>query len=337
MSLPAQPGIHHHDGWFPSAGTDAERIAFIQQALNLPDSTHKMRLKQMAGGITNTVYLFESSAGRQVVRVYGNRTDVIIDREAELRNIATIGFISVLATFANGIIVTYQDGRAIDLPMMGDSLISSGIASVVAKFHKVTIGLPGHRNEIFDKIETFLGGLNPAIVDVFEFRARLQRMRVDLEKELHDSQLALCHNDLLAGNILWDGDAREIRVVDFEYCLWTWPEFDIANHFFEWCGFECDMSRFPSVERQKEWIGIYLTHLKGENPDAGTVDRWQRRVEMLVPLSGLFWGYWGFFQDQNSEVQFPYGEYAKIRTMLAELRLPLPEGHEFLAAPLVQV
>jgi ethanolamine kinase len=60
---------------------------------------------------------------------------------------------------------------------------------------------------------------------------------VKLEKELKtikESKFHLCHCDLLATNIVLD--KSKVEFIDFEYSCYTWFEYDIANHFFEWCG-----------------------------------------------------------------------------------------------------
>jgi ethanolamine kinase len=91
------------------------------------------------------------------------------------------------------------------------------------------------------------------------------------------------------------------------------------------------------VQQQKRFLRIYLEHLYGRKPTEEVVDDWQRKVALCVPASGLFWGSWAFFQAENSDVDFPYLEYAKVRTMVSESELPLPEGHEWTNGPLVRV
>jgi ethanolamine kinase len=332
-------GIPHSESLFPFNSTPSKQVAFLLRALGLPADCPEAHLKKLSGGFTNAVYSFECPQQRYVVRVYGNSTELIINRREEIENILKIGFTSVYATFPNGLIVSYQKGCPMDVPMMADPEISDKVAATLARLHRVTLAETGHANELFGRIGRFLDGLDPSRpgLDVAELRRRVEALRRETEKELSDSVIVLCHCDLLAGNLLWDEDAATVNIIDYEYSDWTWPEFDIANHFFEWCGFECELARFPSIAQQKTFIRRYLTVLFGKQPTDAEVDEWQRRVALCVPASGIFWGTWGFFQDQNSAVKFPYLEYGKIRTMVAEYSLPLPEGHCLRAEPLVRL
>jgi ethanolamine kinase len=302
-----------------------------------------MSLHQWTGGITNKVFLFSTAHNKYVVRVFGKNTDAIIDRDQEVENIQIIGFMSLYARFGNGIVVSYQNGRVVDTAMMGDWLVSEQIAILLAKMHRRTLNMEGkgatHENQIFHKTLKFIACLKPSCGtdDREDLEKKTQALSESLEKEMANVPILLCHNDLLANNILWDGETRTVSFIDYEYSGWTWPHFDIANHFFEWCGFECDMSRYPTVFQQKRFIRTYLEHLLGEVPDDIVVEDWRQKVEKLVRLSGLFWGTWALFQDQNSDVQFPYRHYGKTRLMLMEKDLPLAEDDEMRNSPLVRV
>ena len=71
------------------------------------------------------------------------------------------------------------------------------------------------------------------------------------------------HNDALAGNILYDktadGGRGDIKLIDFEYGSWNYRGFDIANHFCEFAGFDCDYFRgFPPREEQEAFVSAYI-------------------------------------------------------------------------------
>jgi ethanolamine kinase len=328
------------DAFFPSAAAESQQIAFLLDLLHLPSGFQNPSLKHLSGGITNTVYLFDAPPKRYVVRVYGHNTDRIIDRHEEILHILQIKLMGLEATFANGLVVTYQEGTAAEPSMLADPQISDKIAVALAELHRVTLGNGSGNvktNQLFTKMEHFLDGLDPTVdgVDVTEFREKVANLKAVLEKELEGEPILLCHNDLLSANIIWDSETQSAHIIDYEYCDWTWPQFDIANHFFEWVGYALELDRFPSIEQQKRFIRVYLRELYGKDPSDETVDDWQRKVALCVPASGLFWGSWGFFQAQNSEVDFPYFEYAKLRTMIAGQELPLPKGHELASRALL--
>jgi ethanolamine kinase len=327
------------DAFFPQTGTTSEKTAFLLDLLKLPSDYPNASLTELSGGITNAVYLLEVPPTRHVVRVYGHNTDRIINRRDEIIHILQINLMSINATFGNGLIVDYKEGRATEPPMLADPVISDKVALALAKLHRVTLSSEKHQNELFLKIDQFLGGLDPTRDDVNipEYSEKVAKLKALLESELADAPIVLAHNDLLAANVIWDSETQTVHVIDYEYCAWTWPQFDVANHFFEWVGYELELARFPSIEQQKRFLRVYLEALEGKKPDEGTIDQWQRQVSLCVPASNLFWGSWGFFQAQNSKVDFPYLEYARLRTMIAGLSLPLPAGHELLGAALLRV
>jgi ethanolamine kinase len=255
---------------------------------------------------------------------------VIIDRQEEILHILQIHLMAINATFSNGLVVEYQEGVACEVPMLADPLISDKIAIALAQMHRCTLGSGPHVNELFNKARHFLAGLDPSSddVDIGEFSQKVEKLRVVLEKELSGAPIVLCHNDLLSANVIWDSATESAHIIDYEYCDWTWPQFDIANHLFEWVGYGFELHRFPSADRQRRFIRVYLNEFEGVEPSEAVVDEWQRQMLLCVPMSGIFWASWGYFQAQNSEVDFPYLEYARIRTMIAGLSLPLPETHE---------
>ena len=50
-----------------------------------------------------------------------------------------------------------------------------------------------------------------------------------------------------------------LTLIDYEYCMYNFRAYDIANHFNEYAGFDGDYSRwFPSEEQQIKFINWYL-------------------------------------------------------------------------------
>ena len=326
---------------FPANETEEEKIRFLIKALDIKDNFKDITLKTLKGGITNSVELLTTPSQKYVIRVDGNNTDKIIDRKREIENIQKIYFIHIYHIWNNGLAYSYQEGKTISVPMMSDPQISKQITIQLGQFHSKTIH-EQHDNNIYKIINNFLNGLDPKwqgkdgkTVDIKSLNNILTSLQTEYSKEITNSKPVLCHNDLLAGNILWNG--KTVSLLDYEYSDYTYPEFDIANHFFEWCGFECDLKRYPSIEQQKTFLTNYLRSLYGKEPDPKLVEEWRIRVEKLLRLSHLFWGTWAYFQSQNSTVTFPYYEYAKQRILLINHSFPLKEGDPLLSGPLVKL
>ncbi|CAD6503568.1 BgTH12-03228 [Blumeria graminis f. sp. triticale] len=139
--------------------------------------------------------------------------------------------------------------------------------------------------------------------------------------------LVFAHCDLLSGNIIVEPRAEDmvdapltVNFIDYEYATPSPAAFDIANHFAEWGGFECDYSKLPTKTQRKEfirqYISSYATHIKsGISPidqefEAG---RLLEEVNMFRGIPGFYWGIWGLIQAKISRIDFDYSSYAELR------------------------
>ena len=131
----------------------------------------------------------------------------------------------------------------------------------------------------------------------------------DLEiriKELGPIPACFCHNDLLSANILYDETSKQVSFIDYEYGGYNYRGFDIANHFNEWAGFECEWSHLPTERRQKEWIFEYLkafyNHVRVDDEveiyvSVDDVNRVYREVARFMLASHFYWGLWALVRS----------------------------------------
>ncbi|XP_073889851.1 ethanolamine kinase 2 isoform X10 [Macaca fascicularis] len=168
----------------------------------------QVRTKRFTDGITNKLvacYVEEDMQDCVLVRVYGERTELLVDRENEVRNFQLLRAHGcaprLYCTFQNGLCYEYMQGVALG---------------------------PEHIRE-------------PRL---FSLSADVPKVEV-LEQELawlkeHLSQLespvVFCHNDLLCKNIIYDSIKGHVRFIDYEYAGYNYQAFDIGNHFNEFAG-----------------------------------------------------------------------------------------------------
>ena len=166
-------------------------------------------------------------------------------------------------------------------------------------------------------------------------------------------QLVFCHNDLLSGNILLQqqptaptvrtdgqdggtgpeasGTGTHVFLVDYEYSGNNYAAFDMANHFCECCGFECDWSQLPSQPQRLTFIRAYITARRslrtaaagGSDGGSGTAEvdgdveseavELERKVRGFLVLSHLWWGIWAIVQAKYSTIDFDYLQYSMLR------------------------
>lgn len=129
-------------------------------------AANNIKLKTLTDGITNKLVSCQHLGKEKendiiLVRVYGNKTDLFIDRTAEIRNIKTLNVLGLApqlyGIFENGLAYQYYPGNTLDVDTVIDDQIWPLVAKQLARMHKVSLG-----NEIpkepfvWDKIEQFL-------------------------------------------------------------------------------------------------------------------------------------------------------------------------------------
>jgi len=218
------------------------------------------------------------------VRIFGDNTELLIDRASELRNIVALnqmGFgAELLKTFTNGRIeefipcVTLTDDT-VCLPRTQEC-----VATLMRRWHSLdlasTSSAPAGAVGTFATLGEWLRIAKTITFDDPDRQAAFERA-VDwpqLEADIAtvralaarvDSPVVFSHNDLLAGNILVLGEGKgcpespgDLTFIDFEYGTWNHRGFDIGNHWNEYAGLDCDYRKFPSPDRQEHFVRAYL-------------------------------------------------------------------------------
>ncbi|KAL4809496.1 kinase-like domain-containing protein [Aspergillus unguis] len=148
---------------------------------------------------------------------------------------------------------------------------------------------------------------------------------LDTGDGLGDDGLVFAHCDLLSANVIIlprEDDAcnstETVDFIDYEYATPSPAAFDIANHFAEWGGFDCDYNMMPTRSVRKgfltEYVRSYAQH-KGmpESSQPEIVDKLFDDVDRFRGLPGLYWGIWALIQAQISQIDFDYASYAELR------------------------
>jgi thiamine kinase-like enzyme len=102
----------------------------------------------------------------------------------------------------------------------------------------------------------------------------------------------LCHNDLLAGNLLVDGD--DLRIVDWEYAGMGDRWFDLGN---------LAVNNGLGGREEERLLAAYF----GEPPD----DRRRATLALMRFMSDFREAMWGVVQGTVSDLDFDYAGYAR--------------------------
>ncbi|XP_011501489.1 PREDICTED: ethanolamine kinase 1 [Ceratosolen solmsi marchali] len=267
-----------------------------------------------------------------LVRVYGHKTDLLIDRQEEIRNIRILHKAghthSIYATFNNGLAYEFVEGYTLTVETVREIDVYKLVAKRMAEMHLLqpTSDVSEDTPVIWQKTEKFMRLMPKQFDDVdkqikFEKLIKPHDTLVYEYKILKDnlSQLAspvvFCHNDLLLTNILYNQKENKVTFIDFEYAAYNIQAFDIANHFAEFAGVENpDFSLYPDEELQKSWLRIYLETYKNTSEiSEEDVTELYKQVNQFVLLAHFFWGCWALIQSQYSLIEFDFLEYAALR------------------------
>ncbi|KAL9105269.1 MAG: hypothetical protein Q9227_009528 [Pyrenula ochraceoflavens] len=338
-------------------------------------------IKTFTDGITNTLLKVSKEApgwspeqiddASILLRAYGSRTEILIDREREAKSHALLAEHGLapplLARFKNGLLYNFTRGQVCTPDDLTTEPVWRGVARRIAEWHArlplvvnkegdhhddrspqstpsqstpSAISSPASSADNIERLPTpnmwsvmlkWVAELPSRSPDE---RARNSQLRTEIERSFEeldrgDVGLVFAHCDLLSANILIKpqtlakgagGDIANIGFIDYEYSTPAPAAFDIANHFAEWVGYDCDYNRIPTrnVRRQflEDYVSAFQTHASGgstPHADRMSVDRLFDDVDRYRGIPGLWWGIWALIQATISQIDFNYAEYAELR------------------------
>ncbi|XP_037937288.1 ethanolamine kinase [Teleopsis dalmanni] len=278
----------------------------------------------------------KSSNNVVLVRVYGNKTDLLIDRKAETQNIILLHSYgmapSLYATFKNGLAYDYVPGVTLDTSSVLRPEIWKLVAHHLAAMHRVVkpqsdnCDKNNHMPMLWKKTQSFFDLVPEKFTDADKHKrlegtflpiSRLRAEFAELYKHLESlgSPLVFAHNDLLLGNVVYTESRNTVNFIDYEYADYNFQAFDIGNHFAEFAGVdEVDYSRYPKREFQLEWLRVYLqAYLKKKHVTDDEVHRLYVQVNQFSLAAHFFWTIWCLIQAEHSKLDFDYVGYAYVR------------------------
>lgn len=265
-----------------------------------------------------------------LVRIYGRKTDMLIDRKAETRNIKILHQYNLsptlFATFKNGLAYEFIPGVTLTPESIVQPKIWQLIASRMAEMHKVEINNVDRIPMLWSKTQKFLDLVPDKFTDdikqeriskLFPPNAKLRDDFKKLYNQLEklNSPIVFAHNDLLLGNVIYTESQNRVMFIDYEYAAYNYQGFDIGNHFTEFAGIdEIDYTRYPNKEFQLKWLRIYLeTFLNKKNIDEKDIERLYVQVNQFALASHYFWAVWALIQAEHSTIEFDFVQFAQMR------------------------
>lgn len=284
-------------------------------------SAKKASPRPIDGGISNFNFLVEDDGARYFVRIGEDAAEHAVYRFNEV----TVAQAAERAGFGppvryhepGALVLDYLDGaRPLPEGWIEDDAL---VARVVALLRRAHLELPQHlevpgpmfwpfqANDRYLRLLASQGGRLSGRLEEF---AALNR---ELEAAVGAIRPVFCHNDLMPGNLLDDGE--RLWLVDWEYGGWNCALFDLAN-----------LAGNNGMARRQEMRLLAL--YDGEAPDLA---RWRGYLAMKG-ASALREALWSRVAELHSALDFDYAGYtdgclAKLAAAAAEYR-ELANGRE---------
>jgi thiamine kinase-like enzyme len=274
-------------------------------------------VQELPGGLTNRNFKVITPDGAFVARVVSSGSELLaIDREREFRNSVTAAATGVGAPVieyrpAEGVLVIgYIEGRTLTNSDVAEPGTLRRIAAACRRLHGG--GRFGNDFDMFD-IQRRYGSVArsrgfripdgySALMPQFEAARRALAVRGE--------GTVPCNNDLLAANIIDDGN--QIWLIDYEYSGNNDACFELGNI---WA--ECDLS----VDDLAELIAAYY----------GRPLRSKIARARLLGLAGMYgWTLWGAIQAAASPIDYDFWSWAMERFEGAAAGFTAPDFPELL-------
>lgn len=274
----------------------AQTLARLSAILGPPDGDPVL----LDGGITNRNYRVEFGGKPYVIRVPGEHTELLgIDRDAEWAAACAAARAGVgppvraMLEDPPLLVTVFVDGRHVTEDDLREPALLARLAGSLQAMHSSGEQLPATFSA-FRLVESYAHtarshGVEPP--DGYEAaHDSAKRIEKALRGPTHEP--VPCHNDLVAANLIRDGD--ELRIVDWEYAGMGDRWFDLGN-----------LAVNNSLDDRSE--KVLLEAYFGQPPDEGQL----ATLHLMRFMSDFSEAMWGVVQSAVSEIEFDFEGYAR--------------------------
>ncbi|SEC64198.1 Thiamine kinase [Rhizobiales bacterium GAS188] len=298
------------------AGTDPKSVADPKSfAEGLSCWSGPVTAEALGGGLTNANFVVRDAGRRFVVRIGSDIPEHQVmrfnERAASLAAHAAGLSPEVVHHQEGALVVAFIDGRTLTPEALREEAMLPRLVELIRACHtRMAAHLRGPLLMFwpFHILRDYAATLRQGQSRWQAQLPRLLDIAASLERLVSPVDIAFCHNDLLAANLIDDG--QRLWLIDWDYAGFNTPLFDLANLASN-NGFE--------AETEHELLRLYF----GRPPDAALL----RRHRAMRAVSLLREAMWGMVSELHSQLDIDYVAYAgehlgKFETELALLDLP---------------
>jgi len=255
----------------PVSPSETSRLeAILDRMLGAP-----VKINALPSGTTGLSYLVVTESGRYVAKVFVPDSQVLLGPAKQFELLEVLVGTGITArpvgfdVEARLLVTELLEGAAAVTPdYLGRDETINMLASGLRRLHAVSADIPHFDPGVFARrYLAKIGGIESVSARDRRRYDELLKLAATLDSE----QVCVCHNDLTAENLLFDGG---LKLIDFDYATIGTPLIDLAS--------VVVMNRFSDRE-SAALLGAYFT---GQSPFSAMEFA---RVQRLVRLLAHFW------------------------------------------------
>jgi thiamine kinase-like enzyme len=286
-------------------------------------SDFDLKIDALTGGITNKLFRIQISNGEEyVIRVYGEKTDLFIDRHVEMENILLMepsGVTPRLIKYIperNVTIVEFIAGT----PFKNEDFLAEDLIEKIVRPIQLIHNSGVKLSRLFDPLEEtrklykILKGVGPEYTE-FDILGTLDILgKISAISRIRPSSYLPCHNDLLADNFIMVENQNRYRepvyLIDWEYAGMNTPYYEIS-----------DMFQEIIVPKQIE-DKILRAYWEDSNMDEHFL-----KTDMFRPFPDIYWFLWSLIQQNISCIKFDFYNYGRVKYENAQKSIQFLREH----------
>jgi ethanolamine kinase len=269
-----------------------------------------IKIKILNGGITNKLYRVHSKKWDVTVRIYGDKTEVFINRDIETETMKRIANVDISPRLVKYMpehrvtIVEFIPGYVLKNSDFLKEEFHEKIVRPIKKLHKSGTVLPHIFNPL-TKVKKMYRILNNLEINCPEFD--IEGVIKNLEKlseiaNIPESEFTASHNDLLADNFVLAEDGHRgkynepMYLIDWEYAGMAPQYYDLADMFQEIL-VPCDAEK-----------NIVEHYCEGKE-----FKKTLYLIDLFKPFPDIYWFLWSMIQHNISKIKFDFYNYGKVK------------------------
>ena len=269
-----------------------------------------IKIKILSGGITNRLYRVCSRKGDVTVRIYGDKTEVFINRDIETENMKRVARIGISPRLVKYMpehrvtIVEFIPGYILKNSDFLKEELYEKIVRPIRRIHKSRVVLPHIFNPLskVKKMYKILNnlGINCSEFDIEDVIKNLER--ISEITNIPESEFTASHNDLLADNFVLAEDGQREKYIEPMYLI-DWEYAGMAPRYYDLA----DMFQEILVPRDVE-KNIVEHYCEGKE-----FEKTLYLIDLFKPFPDIYWFIWSMIQHKISKIKFDYYNYGKVK------------------------